>query len=302
VTDDFDPNEFERELQELFAREEEENPAETPDEDTGGEEDEPPADEPAEGEVPDDADGVEGGEDTEGDDTPPPAPPAEPETVRVGEREMSIQDAQALVEFSDWVRANPEKAVAIDAYLRGQAEFRPVEVEPQAPAQPPLSEETLEDLDPAVRQRLETVDVLQQRLDALQAQQTQANQAQFQAAVQRGADNIKDKYALTDEEVQELQVIGAGMNVLPGIAQQRGDYVSAVEETLELAYWQTEKFRDAAVARYSAEQAEAEKRKRKASSISGGSGSVPRGPKAPSTKEDRREAMVQAITQAMTET
>ncbi len=285
----FDLSEFERELESIFS-----DPEDLP-QDQGDE-------------TPDGEDGADGaGEGPSEGEQPTPTPSEEPpaDEVQILDRTYSTDDAKALVEFYDWVKSNPQQAIAIDSYLKGQATFTPVEAPgtpaQPAPAAPAVDEEIFEDLPEVVKQKLTQVDTLQQRIDALDQERAIAHQSEVQGAIARGSASFKDRYSLTDDEITELQQIGAGLNVLQGLAAQKGDLVSAVEETLEMAYWRTEKFRDVAVSKYAEQQAADTKRQAKASSLSGGSGSVPRTPKAASTNEDRRLGMVAAITQAMSE-
>lgn len=282
----FDLSDFERELQALF----ESDPADTDDTD-----DPPDGDDGDEDDLPDE--GGAAAEET--------APPAVHETVQFNGRDFDRGEVDALVEFYDWARANPHHAVAIDSYLKGQAQFVPIETGTPAPAPAAPSQaevDAFDDLDPAVRAKLDEIDQIKTDLAQVRQEREVRQHAEVQASISRGSETIKSKYGLTDEEVAELHVAAAALNVLPGLAQQRGDMTSAVEETLDIAYWSTPKFRDQAVAKYSQQQNEAQKRQAKASSLSGGSGSVPRAPKSPSTSEDRKLGMVSAIREAMSET
>lgn len=287
---EFDPDEFEKQLAALFEDAERDG--------------DPEEEEEVDPDVtdPDDGDGDQA-DDGADDATVSHAPVASaPSQVDILGREFNEADARSLVEFYDWVKQNPAQAIAIDNYLRGQAQFVPVGQEPAKvqPAEP--EEDPLEDVDPALRKKLAEIDELRAKVDQYDQQQQTHRANEIENAVSRGKIKAQEKYGLSEEEADELMAIGANMNVVQGIAQQKnGDFVGAVEETLDLAYWNTEKFRDQAVLRFAQQQATEQKRQKKASSISGGSGSVPRTTKEPSTNEGRREAMVSAIAEAMAE-
>lgn len=290
---EFDPTDFERQLEALF------NDAEASEGNVDpAEEDEPVEPDP---ESPDEGDGDRADPDPEDDAA---SGSSQPTRVNILDREFDETDARSLVEFYDWVKANPAQAIAIDTYLRGQAQFVPVGQEqqpaPVAPAEP--EPDAFEDLDPALRAKLKQIDELTARVAEQDQARAREYQSEVEAAVIRGTAAAATRLGLSDEEAEELKKIGAAMNVLPGLAQQKnGDLVAAVEATMDLAYWSTPKFRDQAVLKFAEQQTTERRRQAKASSLSGGSGSVPRTPKEPSTNEGRREAMVSAIAEAMAE-
>jgi hypothetical protein len=319
-----DIDDFQRQLEALFEDAPSGEPAgEPPD---GAAEQEPEAEAQGEGqdlgEQPDPA-AAAAPEPPAGGQEHPPAegsevapPPSGPQRVRVLDREFDEADAQALVEFYDWVRNNPQQAVAIDSYLRGQARLVPSDYDPAGQAQVPAGPSTppaepepdpLDDLDPAVaevlRERLSKVDELSERLQTYEQsyEQAQARQweSQVSSAIQRGQETAATKFGLSQDEVQELMGEAAGMNIVAPLLSQRGDPNAAVDEALEIAYWRSPKFREHALTKMALQEAESAKRQRKASALSGGSGSVPRTDKTPSTSTDRRSAMVSEIAQAV---
>jgi hypothetical protein len=296
-------DDFNAQLEALFA----DDASAADDTDSGGQGDveDPPGTE-------DDAAVVDAPADVEGQQPPAEEPPAEgPRRVAVLDREFDEHDARALVEFYDWVRQNPQQAMAIDSYLRGEAQLVPQGYQQSQPQQAPQQQQAppepehddLEDLDPALRDRLRRIDELEQRIQQYEQVSVQERQAQYQqqvaAAVQRGGQSAQQKYGLTEEEAQELLGEAAALNIVGPLAAQRGDPVVAVEEALEIAYWRSPKFREHALTKMAQQEAESAKRQRKASALSGGSGSVPRNQGAPSNPTDRRSAMVNEISQAL---
>lgn len=233
-------------------------------------------------------------------DTPPDTPP---DRVSVLGRDLQQVEAQSLLDFYDWVRSNPQQAMAIDAYMRGQAQFVVPDPTPPQPTAPPTSdvdEGEWDELPKPVRDKLAEIDQLKQQVGFQEQDRQMQRQALAQAAVQRGAANFAERYSLNEEELEELQRDTAALGILPGIAAQRGDMLAAVEEALDIAYWRNEKFRSRQMDAYQKQQNETQRRQRKASSVSGGSGSSPRVPDNidTSTPEGRKAAMVAMISQA----
>lgn len=243
-----------------------------------------------------------------GQDAPSASAPTDDDVIEWEGRQLKRGEAKALVEFYDWARANPGAMQAFDAYLTGQYDLVPKGYVPQqqqqatGPIQQVQTEEVedpYEDLPPAVRDKLSKIDEYEQRFAALDQQQQVEQLAVAQTAVQKGTANFQTKFGLTDEDIAELSETTARMGILPNIARERGDMLTAVEEALEVAYWRTPKFRDLAFQRQQTEAAEDLKRQQRASALSGASGSTPRGGTSPSNPSDRRVAMVNEITQAM---
>jgi hypothetical protein len=258
-------------------------------------------------------------------DTPPP-PDSQPDTdqevdpdartdeeVReqvidlLGER-LSNEEAQSLRDFYRWARQNPQHIQAFDAYLSGQAQIVPLgQQPPQSPvggqsaqagrdSQP--AADPYEDLEPVVAERLREIDQIKERQLAWEREQQQQQFVVAQRAVGEGQTRFQQKMGLSDDEIETLAQEAAGLGMLPHMIQQTGDIVSAVEQTLETAYWRSPEWRSRELQRQVAQQQNDAKRQRKASSLSGSSGSVPRTSPEPSTAAERRDAMVAEIRQA----
>ncbi len=298
---------FEDQIQELFASANEPDPVEPVDPPSEGE-DEPPS----EGETPDPegAAGEQPGQDTSDTTPEPQAMPSgslDSEELEILGRRLGRQEAQSLVDFYDWVRANPQAAHDIDQYLQGTARIVPQGVQQPAPptggpgadALGDTEEDDLSEYPEGLKRRLAELDQMKTVVQSYEQDQQTQRFAVAQAAVTRGTENYQTKMGLTDEEIQELSAEAAALNVLQPIAQQRGDMLSAVEETLDIAYWRNPKFREAAFTRMQQQNSETAKRAKKAGSVSGGSGSTPRTTPPPSTPEDRRSRMLAEIQAAM---
>jgi len=244
--------------------------------------------------------------------TSPESGQQEDSRIELMGREWEREQVEGLVEFYDWMAANPQAALDIDRYARGQARIAPLE-DPAAPqpqvqqVQPPepVDDSIYDDIDPAIAAKLRKIDELSASTQEIQERQQQAEQAQVQQvsqermsqaqqAVRVGADNFATRMGLDPDTIQALQDEAAELEILPGLARQKGDFVAAVEESLEIAYWRNPKYRDQAIEARVNEQAQERKRTSKANALTGSSGSAPR--EAPqfdlATEDGRRKAMV----------
>lgn len=237
---------------------------------------------------------------------PPPPSTEEPKYVEVLGQRLTEEEAQNLVDFYSWARANPQHVQAIDSYLTGNAQIVPREYleqqqRQQQQAQPEQSQADLEEweaLPAAVKQKLSELDELKGVVGSLTQEQRQAQMATAQSAVQKGAENFKSRYSLSDEDMEVLMAETARLQVLPTIVQQTGDMLKGVEEALEMTYWRSTDFREREFAKQQTQARQQQQRQRKASALSGSSGSVPRASE-PRTQEQRREAMVSEIATAL---
>lgn len=240
----------------------------------------------------------------EQEEQPEPEPEPQPVSeVDILGHKLRQNEAEALIEFYEWARANPQQVAEFDRYLRGDVELVP-RGGGQTPdgADNPSDDSDLEDLPPAVRAKLGEIDAMRETLGAMTQEAQQRQLVQAQAAVEKGAENFRTRLSLTAEDMTELQAETASLGILPSIAQRRqGDLTGAVEEALEIAYWRSEKFRQAAIGRMMDQQKEDRKRQRKASSLGGSSGSVPRSQDTPRDPEARKKAMADEIAEAMAE-
>lgn len=225
------------------------------------------------------------------------------ERVSLLGRDFDQSEAESLVGFYDWVRSHPEQAYAIDAFMRGQAQFVVPEDRPpqqqQQQAQPE-PEEDLSDLPPSVRAKLAEIDELRNAVGTVANDSMARRHAEAQAVVHLAGENFGTKYGLGADEVEELQRDAAQLNIIPSYIAQGAPWAQAVEEALDVAYWRNPKYREAHAERIASQAKKDQTRQRKAASVSGGSGSAPRtaNPADTATPEGRRAAMVAAIAAA----
>ncbi len=238
-------------------------------------------------------DGSEG-EDA-GDQVDPPAstPPAR---FDLAGQEMALEEAEAMRDMYRFLVSNPDKLRTIDAYMRGEINFEQAQQQVQAPVEDPL-----EGLDPALRERFESMEQMQSRLDRIDAERGESARATAASAVAKGMELFQARHGLTDEDMTELEQSAAALGILPQLAQQRGDMIAGVEATLDVAYWQNPKFRDREISRQKQADSQDRRRQQKAGALAGGSGSNPRASQQfdTSTREGREAATVAAFEAAM---
>ena len=243
----------------------------------------------------------EGGEQVEGEggEASASAPP-EPQFVDVAGRQLRVDEAQALVEFYEWARQNPEVMANVNGYLSGQYELVPKGQQPQTPAPAAPEDDAWDDVDPVVREKLRQLDEIQNELAGFRQAQMQSAVVQAQSQLTAGRDRFNQRYELTDEQLSSLEQETAALGILPSlITKHNGDRVAAVEEALETAYWRSEEFRAREFDRRQQAEKKTRERTSKASKLAGSSGSVPRNRAEPSTPEARKEAMIAEIAEAM---
>lgn len=292
---------------------------------SGPQEPDEPAEDSGEDLDPDPAADVE---ELEGDVEPPSpaAPPQDtppaPDYIDIAGRQVPTSAAEQLSNLYDFIDRYPEQAAQFSAYLNGQydlvprgqgsAPAQPPEEEPPIPAPPPLRDEDLEYLPDPVRERIRAIDAAQERLDRmeramgeysqvaqLQYEQVQAERARAaQSAINAGTTAFREEYDLSEEDMTALQQDAAKLGVVERLAEEYNDPIRAVKETLELAYLRNPDYREREFARREQQLQDRRKKDKKLGAISGSGGSVTRS-STPSTPEERREAMVREIADAI---
>lgn len=257
---------------------------------------------------------------------PSPAPSPDPESYTIGDRTLTADQAREALHVYDWAQGlTPDHVAVIDAVFSGDYVVVPRDQAPP-PSQPGTSpvppsgasgggggdEIDLDALDPDTRayierQRAQIEQYVQQATQPLIQANAQQHQQQVIAQLDQGAQTFMQRMNLTEQDIGTLQQRVAETGILPGIASRhRNNLSAAMEEALEAAYWTTPQYRDRAIAAQTEAQLAADrqratedaKRQRKASSLTGSAGSVPR-TQPPATKQDRDKAMVGDIAAAM---
>ena len=246
---------------------------------------------------------------------PAVAPPA-PDFIEIGSQRIPAEHAERVAAFWQWMNEYPEQAMEFMGYLNGEYTLTPAQqaaVEQAAaqaaaaPAEPkprPEDEDwtfvpdsvkdAIAELD-EIKGRFETYDQWVARLEYEREQEAATAAVQ---AINMGVEKFREQYDVSDQDLEQLRIEAGRLGVADRLAQQYGDPVRAVAESLELAYLRNPTFRDRETARQVTQAQEDQQRQRKLGAL-GGSGSPPVRKTTPSTPEDRRTAMVREIREAV---
>lgn len=235
---------------------------------------------------------------------------------------VSRDELSQLAGIRDWFTENPDQVRDFMGYLTGETTLVPRgqqpagQPEPQQqqpePALPPLDEDELQYLPSTIRERLKALDTLAEQNRALierqqqheqflayQAEQQRAQQiaSTYQQAVSTGLAAWRERHPnVSDEDLVKVRKEAADLGVASAIAQRTGDPVQGVVESLEIAWLRNPEFRERELQGLQEQAAAEAQRRRKQDAIASNAGSTaPRTTAAPSTPEERFEAMVDAI-------
>ncbi len=243
------------------------------------------------------------------------------ESITFLDRTFTRDEATQALQVVDWARnLQPDHVQAIDAVLSGdyvlvsRAEHEAAQVAnraapagslPPSAGAAPFDDD--DDLDPAVRARLDrlnaSVDALTNQQQQALARQQQDSHAQILAAVSTGASRFATAHELSADESRVLQERVVSMQILPGYATTyNNDAAMAMEKAMEAVYWSDDTYRQREMdKRLESERQTRGKevvKQRKAGSLTGTGGSAAR-VEPPATKEDRRSEMVKEVANAM---
>lgn len=263
--------------------------------------------------------------------TTPPAGqqvPTHPGTVTIGGKAIPFQQAQALVEWGEYLRANPDKAEQVMSVMRG-------EVIPPAPTQRDRSDKTdktdktdntrsvvpdgFTADDPKDKFVLDKITELNSTLTNLQhltQQQIEAaNKSKAEADVNIAISRLKSTHpTFTDDDIKSIRQKTAELQIVPAmIAKNQSDPVTGLVQAMEAGMWNVPGIRDRL---YNQETDKSNKtnkttgssngntthtsdrtRQSKLSALSGGSGSTPRVDPSPRLDSDRemKDAIAKAV-------
>jgi hypothetical protein len=237
--------------------------------------------------------------------------PELPATIRIGQYDLTPEDAERLAATYKWMSDYPEEATKFAGYLSGAYEMYPVGTEP-APQEPEKRWDADDDenwafVPDALKQKVSKLDELEERmaqyeqyLAVEQDRYMAAARAQAESSVTSGIAKFREEYDITDTEVDQLRSEAAQLGVVPALNAQYNDPVRATYEALELAYLRNPDYRQREMDRKLQELQVDNKRQRKLASIGGQGGTAPaKQPKVPSTPDEMREAMVRDIAEAI---
>lgn len=278
-----------------------------------GSDDDVTADPTSEPVVADDDDADDAEDATDDDDTDPsnePPPVDAPTTVSIAGVEIPLADAQNLLQLQELIASDP----AFQQHLYGY--FTPEAVQHVAPAPPsippaagqgspltpqlpwtPPDAEYLEH--PVVKslyeinlKQWEYIQNLKETVDVFNNQQAAVQRKELESAANTVADTFKADYQLNDTQIAALRKEAGNLGVVNSLMSQGSSFTDAAKRALEMAYWATPEFRTRQLTESLEEQATAKKKKAKAASISGSSGSAPRTTPKPQTSAEIRDAMI----------
>lgn len=259
---------------------------------------------------------IEGGVATPGSQpgTQPGTPPAPPATVEIDGQTYPREDIEALIQFRNWAAANPGMLETFDAIASGRMRAVPLDEQQGSPGAPPPgqqttgapaptgpSEEDLADLPDWVRAQLQSMEEIKFQLGQVQQVVATRQQADASNQVQVGMQQFGQRYDLPSEEVDKLALSLAQTGLMRQFtALAGGDVARATQDALEVMYLRSPANKQRELDRQQRLNAEAEKRQRTASRVSGSSGSASREPEpqAP-TQQNLQAGLVDALRQMM---
>lgn len=227
---------------------------------------------------------------------------------------MSRAEVEQIANLRLWMQQYPDQTEQFIGVLTGQYDVVPRGQQPEPEPEstlPPLDDEDLSYLPPAVQARLRAIDEMEARLreqqqavhrtssEVEQYQQQQAAAAAaaaYSQAVEVGLATFRDSHPdLTDDDIITIRQEAAQLGIASRIAEQTGDPVRAVNESMEIAFLRSPEFRQRELDALQQQVAQEAQRRRKIDAVAGNSGSAPRTTRAPSTPEERMAAMVEEL-------
>lgn len=240
-------------------------------------------------------------------------------------RTPSPAEAQALFDVANRLRTlPPEQQAQVEAMLYpGVAGVpqTPPQPQPQPQPYPPYTQPTIGQSDPyaepdaitpvvqaamaPVQEQLATVtQYMQQQAE----QQVAAQRAQVAQQIDAGVTAFNGRYSLTPQESEALQQRVAQQGIMTALYQSTGSGQAAIEQAMEQTYWGDPAWRQREALRLAGQQNAAttqqqadEAKAHKAGALAPGGAIVPRTDPEPQTKDQRQAALVQGVTEAMSQ-
>lgn len=257
-------------------------------------------------------DDSEGGEGGEGEPDQPDQPGDQPDddepaigVVRIGNREISAEDAEQLVQLQELLSSDPNFQQHLYRYFAPPA-TEPVATEPATtpadPATPPwqvpaeyLDNPAFKALYDINAQQWELINNLKSSLGTIAEQNAAVQRKELEATANNVASSFASDFKLSDTELADLRTRAAKLNVVPNFINEGASAQDAFRQALELAYWSTPEYRSRDLADHIEAASEAKKKKARAASISGSAGSAPRTAPKPKTEQEKRAAMIDEL-------
>ena len=253
---------------------------------------------------------------------PPPAATGEDEWAWDDGLKLTRDQARTLADFDAWLTANPDLARAWTSLVQGTHELVPRGQQPPVPTPTPTTTPTqvtpppdLDLDDPVVKHIWTELQTTRQQLDAAskvltrhEQQISTANASTAQSLLAKAQETFQTTKKLNSDEMTKVRQVAERMNIVGGLMSpldpitglpRTVDPVKALEKAFDIAYNEIPEFRSRIVTEMVTQTKTEQDRKRKLTSLQGGSGSVPRGTPAPKTEADRRAAMIKEVADAM---
>lgn len=242
-----------------------------------------------------------------------------PAIVKIGERELPVDQATALLGWHDYLTSNPDKAPTIIAIMRGENVIpQPPNPNPTNPTNPdpnptpatppvPVIPEGFDPEDPRDKWLLDRMNYLATTTDQLaqltkqQVEQNQQQRAQSDMAL--AMQTFKSSHpGFTDEDIRHIASATANLGIVNGlVSRNQSNPVKGIVEALEAGMWVAPTIREKLIANHNPNPAPTTTadtdRQAKLSALSGRSGSTPR--TNPPTRLDSDSAMKEAIAKAV---
>jgi|SRR5215469_782141 len=226
----------------------------------------------------------------------PSTPSAEEDQlINFGGRDIPMSELRGLVQFNDWLTANPDVAQRISTALDPEYELVHRNQQPTPPPAPPVQSqqpppiqlqppnlpEDFDYEDPANRYLVDNINSLREsqlKMNTyLVEQQNKVNQGLIQQGINRFREN---NAALTDSDVQQIISESSRYGTIDTLVGRGMDIPTATVQALDYAMWSMPAMRDALYkSRQEILEAQAEQdrnRQSKLTALSGGNGSTGR--------------------------
>lgn len=258
----------------------------------------------------DDGGAVEEPADGEEGQSPEHEPADEPTNIRIGDVELSLEDAQSLVQLQQLLSTDPAFAQHLVGYFQGpqsvlpeqQQRQEPITPQPADDPQPPFSlpadyleNEVVKALYDINVQQWKQIQQLQESFQVVNNDVAERRRQELVGLADTVAEQFQSAHNLSAEEMTTLRQRAGQLGIVTNLVNQGRPVTEAFQQALEITYWSTPEYRTRDLSTNMEANNQARKRKAKAASISGSAGSAPRTVPKPKTEQEKREAMVAEI-------
>lgn len=236
----------------------------------------------------------------------------EPVTYTIGDRQLTQEEADALLQLDTLLSSDAAFRAHLAAYLnqpQGQPAPTPAPTTPQGGTAPdnqypwaPIDPEYLEH--PVVKQlydisvkQWEYIENLKNTVSTVNEDVAERRRVELETLANNVATSFATEYHLSDKELATLRTKAAELEVVPGLIRKGISAPDAFKQALDMAYWATPEYRTRVIADHAEKQQVVKQKKAKAAAVSGSAGSAARTAPKPVTEQDRRQAMIDELAQ-----